>query len=370
MGKVSIVLPTYNGEQYLEAAIESVLAQTYQNWELIIVNDCSADGTANIAKRYERQDPRIRVIHNEENQKLPCSLNIGFRCASGNYLTWTSDDNCYKPGAIEAMVQVLENLPEYGLVYSKVDYILEDEVAATYQISGPSQLYTENVVGACFLYKREILETVGEYDPDMILVEDYDYWLRISKKYKIFYIQESLYQYRYHGKSLTATKYSEIKQQQHRLRMRELEYLIKKTDIHERAILFLDMWVYGSKEIWRYRGQFFQNGILPEEIKWFENIVNTDNNADSDRELILFGAGAYGHKALKRFGKKRVRYFADNDPALVGTEINGVPVISFSQLTKIYQDYHILLSVRIRTAIILAQQLEMSKIRNYTLYVD
>ena len=87
MPKISIVLPTFNGERYLKSSIHSILSQTFPDWELIIVDDCSTDGTADIIKRYAQSDSRIRVIRNEKNQKLPGSLNIGFSVAKGEYLT-------------------------------------------------------------------------------------------------------------------------------------------------------------------------------------------------------------------------------------------------------------------------------------------
>ena len=97
----SIVLPTYNGEEFLSNSIESVINQTFQDWELIIVNDCSTDNSLSIAEEYFKKDNRIRIINNAENKKLPESLNIGFREAKGDYFTWTSDDNEYYPNAIE-----------------------------------------------------------------------------------------------------------------------------------------------------------------------------------------------------------------------------------------------------------------------------
>lgn len=99
MPKISIILPTYNGQQYIGEAIESIIEQTFQDWELIIVDDCSSDNTLDIIRKYEKQDLRIKVIHNDVNKKLPASLNIGFKYAKGMYLTWTSDDNMYLPGA-------------------------------------------------------------------------------------------------------------------------------------------------------------------------------------------------------------------------------------------------------------------------------
>ena len=105
MPKVSIVLPTYNGEEYIRQSIDSIRNQTFEDWELIIVNDYSTDGTSLIIREYEKKDSRIIVIENSENKKLPASLNIGFRSATGKYFTWTSDDNRYLPNALQCMVE-------------------------------------------------------------------------------------------------------------------------------------------------------------------------------------------------------------------------------------------------------------------------
>src|SRR5574344_1664031 len=113
---VSVVLPVYNGEKYLAQSIESVLNQTYKDIELIIVNDCSTDKTEEIAQSYVDKDFRVKLINNTENQKLPKSLNIGFQNASGDYYSWTSDDNFYDLTAIEKMVKHLDENPEDVMV--------------------------------------------------------------------------------------------------------------------------------------------------------------------------------------------------------------------------------------------------------------
>ncbi|MCI5760300.1 MAG: glycosyltransferase family 2 protein, partial [Eubacterium sp.] len=95
--KISIVMPVYNGERYLAGAIRSVLEQSYPNFELIIVNDASTDGSLKIAEVFAAKDDRIRVYTNEHNQKLPRSLNIGFSHCEGELYTWTSDDNLLLP---------------------------------------------------------------------------------------------------------------------------------------------------------------------------------------------------------------------------------------------------------------------------------
>ena len=102
--KISVILPSYNGERYLAQSIQSVIDQTETDWELIIVNDCSTDSTLEIATKFAKIDRRIKVISNEKNSKLPASLNEGFRRAKGKYLTWTSDDNYYKPDALKKLL--------------------------------------------------------------------------------------------------------------------------------------------------------------------------------------------------------------------------------------------------------------------------
>ena len=126
MKKISIVMPVYNGEKYLRESIESIREQTCQNWELILVNDCSTDNSPAIMQEYEKKDSRIKVVHNSQNKKLPGSLNIGFEHAAGEYFTWTSDDNRYKPRALERMAAILENDAGIGLVYADMDYIDEE----------------------------------------------------------------------------------------------------------------------------------------------------------------------------------------------------------------------------------------------------
>lgn len=203
---VSIVLPIYNGEAFMRESIDSCIAQTYQNWELLIVDDCSTDATAVIAKEYEAKDRRIRYYKNEVNLRLPRNLNRGFSLAKGEYLTWTSDDNYYKPTAIEKMVEVLEQtanefvFANCYLINEKNEIVTKTAIPKDYMHA----IWDNNFVGACFMYTRKVYETVGEYDPDQILCEDYDYWLRIFARYSVACIEEILYYYRVHENSLTS----------------------------------------------------------------------------------------------------------------------------------------------------------------------
>lgn len=204
---ISIVLPVYNGEKYLRESIDSVIAQTYQTWELLILDDCSTDHSAEIAKRYEKIDSRIHYYRNEHNLKLPRNLNKGFTLAQGDFLTWTSDDNRFKPKALEKMHKALISTDAQFVFAScriidergkEIEYIMVNE-------SSKKKIVGMNTVGACFMYTRKAYETVGMYDPKLTLVEDFDYWQRLYVHFGAITLEEILYEYRWHEGALTNT---------------------------------------------------------------------------------------------------------------------------------------------------------------------
>lgn len=212
--KVSVILPVYNGEKYLVDAIESVIYQTYNNWELIIVNDCSTDNSINIAKYYSTKDSRIKVYSNNKNLKLPRTLNVGFSYATGEYFTWISADNLFKPLALEYLVKSLEENEDAAMVYADFDAIdSEGNFIRKMNRLSPQYIVTQNICGACFLYTAKVAKRIGDYDNKLFLAEDYDYWLRIYKNAKIIHLEKNLYKYRLHSESLTETKKRKIAEQ-------------------------------------------------------------------------------------------------------------------------------------------------------------
>ncbi len=211
MPKISVILPVYNGEKYLKDAIESILNQTFQDFELIIINDCSQDSSEDIARYYTLLDSRVFYYRNDTNLKLPKSLNMGFSKARGHYWTWTSCDNIYLPDALKELNKALDADDEVSLVYSSIRIIDErGEKKEIINAGPPNYLIFRNVVGACFLYRRSIAEKVGSYDDSLFLCEDYEYWLRIASHSKIHPIMECLYEYRRHSNSLSHQNEKEI----------------------------------------------------------------------------------------------------------------------------------------------------------------
>ncbi len=210
---ISVILPTYNGEKYIKQSVESVLWQTYTDWELVIVDDCSTDSTGSIVDGYAKKDSRIKVIHNGKNMKLPSSLNIGFTQAKGELFTWTSDDNAFAPEAFERLSDNITN-NRVDFIFSNYEVIDPDDYIIYQVETGPvDELPLKDTIGACFLYKRKIHEVLGGYDVNKFLVEDYDFWLRAYWKFSFMHLDESLYYYRMHGSSLTAERKGAIERE-------------------------------------------------------------------------------------------------------------------------------------------------------------
>lgn len=220
---VSIVLPCYNGAGFLAQSIDSVISQTYTGWELILVNDCSKDNSLDIMQDYAAHDSRILIINNEHNLKLPGALNRGFQEARGKYLTWTSHDNRMAPTMLEEFVSYLDNNPNKGLVTACYAAFSLKTGEQLYEVHHPDpQLHLPlfNCVCYAFMYRREVLESVGDYDTTLFLVEDYDYWVRIWQKYPVGKIYKVLYYTGVGDDTLTLSRKKEIAQKLVEMRLR------------------------------------------------------------------------------------------------------------------------------------------------------
>ena len=121
--KVSIILPTYNGTKYLKEAVLSCLKQEYKDIELIVVDDCSSENISGFISGIK--DDRMKVLRHKKNLGLSAALNTGFKVCTGDYLTWTSDDNVYDKAAIGRLAKALQNDPGCSFVYS--DYRITNE---------------------------------------------------------------------------------------------------------------------------------------------------------------------------------------------------------------------------------------------------
>lgn len=221
-GLVSVILPVYNGEDMVEDSIKSVLAQTYKNFEFIILNDGSKDGTPEIIDRYAAMDARICPVH-QKNQKLPQTLTNGFMMAKGEFCTWTSADNIMHPDFLEKLVGELEAHPETDMVYANIRLIDEHADPITDNLWYPDPMmpervllphcvlelntYANNYIAAAFMYRSAAAHALtAGYSTNRYTTEDYDYWMRINEMFHLRHtsFNEDIYDYRFHSGSLTA----------------------------------------------------------------------------------------------------------------------------------------------------------------------
>ena len=221
---VSIVVPSYNGTDFIREALDSILSQTYAHLEVIAIDDGSTDTTGAILDAYARQDPRVTVVH-QENQQLPRTLSRGFQLARGEFLTWTSADNRLKPTCIEKLVDALQRHPDWDMLYANYDIIGErgeplrdTKWLDAYQAPRGSEhirlprdtaelnVWPNNYIGGAFLYRARVAWALGDYSPARVLMEDYDYWMRVNELMTLRHadFEDCVYEYRVHGGSLTS----------------------------------------------------------------------------------------------------------------------------------------------------------------------
>ena len=299
---ISIILPVYNGEQFLAEAIESCLNQSYQNIELIIVNDCSTDKSLEIANHYSNKDHRIKIITNNTNKNLPVSLNIGHSMASGEFLTWTSDDNIMKYNMLEVLISQIKTT-NADLVFSNYDVIEADGSFRRLHNFGPvNSLIFGSCIGASFLYKRKVFLDLGGYDEKLHTIEDYDFWLRAAIKYKFYHLNKSLYQYRVHPNNLTADlqaspELKELFEKKHKLVYEKLSASLAWSDSTKEFLLMLR-----GFDIWDW--EFFRDNymLIVTDLKKFQSLIQ----ANDKRNVLKAMDWNLRHKVLNTATKKSI----------------------------------------------------------------
>jgi glycosyltransferase involved in cell wall biosynthesis len=210
---VSVILPCYNADAFVEAAVISIMDQTYRNLEIIIINDCSTDKTPGILEMLAEKDPRIKIIHNEKNYGLVTSLNKGIANANGKYIARMDADDISLTNRIEMQVDFMESNSDVALCGSNY-IIIDDKNTQIGKIEFPSEdriLKTELLFMCPFghptvMIKKEIFEQCGYYE-DIAPSEDYELWVRISKGHRVGNIPGYLLKYRWHGNNITIVQH-------------------------------------------------------------------------------------------------------------------------------------------------------------------
>jgi glycosyltransferase involved in cell wall biosynthesis len=211
--RVSVIMPAYNREKFLGAAVESVIAQTFRDWELLIVDDGSTDRTAAIAREFERTHPeQIRVL-SQRNAGVTVARNTAIRAAGGTHFAFLDSDDLWPATKLERQAELFASRPDLAFAYS--GYLLIDEAGRPIREVKPDPrlqgciqellwLEDNEIVGATLMIGREALFKVGLFDERLKGAENFDLRLKLARLGPVAFVNEALYLYRKHDDSLTA----------------------------------------------------------------------------------------------------------------------------------------------------------------------
>lgn len=194
---VSVIIPTYNYADFIVQSLQSIQAQTYENWECIVVDDGSTDNTADVVSGFVKSDPRIKSIQ-QTNQLQGAAKNTGLKNSSGHYVQFLDADDLIEKRKLERQVEYLENHAEVDIVYGDVRFFRnENPEERFYTLWGENKPWQPGISGAgqavllpllrlntvpinTPLVRRDLLERVGFFDSSLPALEDWDYWLRCA----------------------------------------------------------------------------------------------------------------------------------------------------------------------------------------------
>jgi glycosyltransferase involved in cell wall biosynthesis len=210
---VSVVMSVFNGEKFLREAIDSILGQTFRDFEFLIVNDGSRDGTQEILESYA--DPRIGLIR-QENTGLARSLNRAIRAARGNYIARQDADDRSFPNRLEMEYEFLRANPDIAMIGTHASFI--DKDGREFSVWRPPVIHEEirrhllqegnSFCHGSVMARKTCLEEVGLYREAFEYTQDYDLWLRVSERYRVANLPEILYQFRRSSRTISRRKLS------------------------------------------------------------------------------------------------------------------------------------------------------------------
>ncbi|MBR0324475.1 MAG: glycosyltransferase family 2 protein [Bacteroidales bacterium] len=210
---VSIITPTFNSERFIAETILSVQAQTYQDWEMIIIDDCSTDRTAEIVASFQEKDSRIKYFYNTTNKGSAFSRNLALQKAKGKWIAFLDSDDLWHPEKLEKQIEFMTK-NNYHFSYTNYCEIDENSKETGILITGP-KVITNNLMKAyCWpgcltvMYDAEkvgIMQTV-----DIRINEEYALWIKIAEKLNCYLLDENLAKYRRHNNSLTSQSYFKL----------------------------------------------------------------------------------------------------------------------------------------------------------------
>lgn len=307
---VSVIVPTYNRPDMLVETLRSILNQTYSNYEIIIVNDAGV-GVENVVT-FLNQAGRMTYVRHGRNLGLAAARNTGIKMAKGKYIAYLDDDDLYYPDHLETLVQFLEG-NDYKVAYTDAYRAYQKKVNGRYAVVKQDVPYSfdfdddrillENFVPVlCFMHEKSCLDEVGCFDEDLTTQEDWDLWIRLSRKFKFAHIRKVTceFSWREDGTTMTGGKKIDFLRNMKRIYEKYREYSKGKPNLHQVQETFFKNFDEMVKREYDRIQQLIKESLIEEAISALEKL------------LILFPAHSLAHDDLG------VLYFhrGDNERAL------------------------------------------------------
>ena len=247
MPDLTVVMPVYNSGPYLAVAVESILNQTYRSFELLVLDDCSTDGSRQVIEEYD--DSRIRLVVNEENLGQTRTLNQGLKLADSELIVRMDHDDISHPERLQRQVEFLREYADVAVVGVCIRWI-----DASGRVIGKKRMPEDTLVlrfaqlfrcplahGAVAFRRSIILDELGGYDESILFSQDWELWARVLNQHKIVNIPEYLVDIRVHGASTTATKGQEIAVENSRIYQMSLQCVLEVETIPQKWLAGMEI---------------------------------------------------------------------------------------------------------------------------------
>jgi len=215
---VSIIMPAYNAENFISKSIQSILSQSYQHWELIVINDGSKDNTSSVVKNFDNK--RI-ILLEQENGGVSKARNRGIQNAKGDYIAFLDSDDLWLENKLEIQVKYMLDNPNVVLSYMDYSSFIGDDVVVKNKQLYPFVINNLNerllvfnfIATLTVMVKSNILKEIGGFDIQLFGPEDWDLWIKVSQKGEIGYANENLALYREHNAGISKNKKRQLEEE-------------------------------------------------------------------------------------------------------------------------------------------------------------
>jgi len=309
--EVSVIMPVYNGEKYLNESIDSILTQTFKNFEFIIINDGSTDNCLSLISEYK--DDRIIII-DQMNKGLACSLNTGIELSKGKYIARQDQDDISLPNRLARQVTFFDDNSDYAMVGTWAKIFSEGDIRERYH-KHPTEyadilsemIFDNPFVHSSVMIRRSVFSELGGYSIDITRQppEDYELWSRIVKKYKVANIPEILLQYREIPSSMSRDKNNSFDEKVFLVSMENLAHY-SSTSIDNPAIYALAMLTHNVSQ---NKNKLVPYRMIKKILKKLKmNIITfTDNIPAFNRKWEVVNSRILNNYLKLKYNKKLVK---------------------------------------------------------------